>query len=44
MSAFGTIAGGCGSPSAIDWSINEISQSVRPTTAQRDALEAPWRS
>jgi hypothetical protein len=35
----GNIAGGCGSPSAIDWSINEIKQSVRPTTAQRDALD-----
>jgi len=40
----GNIAGGCGSPSAIDWSINEISQSVRPTTAQRDALDDVRRS
>jgi len=40
----GNIAGGCGSPSAIDWSINEISQSVRPTTAQRDALNDVRRS
>ncbi|MFZ1148730.1 MAG: Spy/CpxP family protein refolding chaperone [Xanthobacteraceae bacterium] len=35
----GNIAGGCGSLSAIDWSINEINQSVQPTTAQRDALD-----
>jgi len=35
----GNIAGGCGSPSAIDWSISEIEQFVRPTTAQRDALD-----
>src|SRR5262249_28291787 len=35
----GNIAGSCGSPSAIDWSINEIKQSVQPTTAQRDALD-----
>ena len=34
----GNIADGCGSPSAIDWSINEINQSVQPTTALRDAL------
>ena len=40
----GNIAGGCGSPSAIDWSINEIEQSVRPTTAQRDALDDVRRS
>jgi len=40
----GNIAGGCGSPSAIDWSINEINQSVRPTTAQRDALDDVKRS
>ena len=40
----GNIAGGCGSPSAIDWSINEIKQSVRPTTAQRDALDDVRRS
>ncbi|HVI11881.1 MAG TPA: Spy/CpxP family protein refolding chaperone [Pseudolabrys sp.] len=40
----GNIAGGCGSPSAIDWSINEIKQSVRPTTAQRDALDDIRRS
>jgi hypothetical protein len=38
------IAGGCGSPSAIDWSINEIEQSVRPTTAQRDVLAAVERA
>jgi hypothetical protein len=38
------IAGSCGSPSAIDWSINEIKQSVRPTTAQRDALDDVRRS
>jgi hypothetical protein len=35
----GNIAGGCGSPSAIDWSINEINQSVQPTAAQRNALD-----
>src|SRR6516162_5217373 len=40
----GNIAGGCGSPSAMDWSINEIKQSVRPTTAQRDALDNVRRS
>jgi hypothetical protein len=40
----GNIAGGCGSPSAIDWSINEIKKSVRPTTAQRDALDDVRRS
>src|SRR5215469_10732795 len=40
----GNIAGGCGSPSAIDWSINEINQSVKPTTAQRDALDNVRRS
>jgi hypothetical protein len=40
----GNIASGCGSPSAIDWSINEINQSVQPTTAQRDALEDVRRS
>ena len=40
----GNIAGGCGSPSAIDWSINEINQSVQPTTAQRDALDDVRRS
>ncbi len=33
------IAAGCGgSPTAIDWSMNEISQSVQPTVTQRDAL------
>ena len=40
----GNIVGGCGSPSAIDWSINEINQSVQPTTAQRDALDDVRRS
>ena len=40
----GNIAGGCGSPSAIDWSINEINQSVQPTTAQREALDDVRRS
>jgi hypothetical protein len=40
----GNIAGGCGSPSAIDWSINEINQSVQPTTAQRDAFDDVRRS
>jgi hypothetical protein len=40
----GNIAGGCGSPSAIDWSINEINQSVQPTTAQRDTLDDVRRS
>jgi LTXXQ motif family protein len=35
----GNIAGGCGSLSAIDWSIHEINQSVQPTTTQRDALD-----
>ena len=40
----GNIAGGCSSPSAIDWSINEIKKSVRPTTAQRDALDDVRRS
>jgi hypothetical protein len=35
----GNIAGGCGSPSAIDWSIDEIDQSVQPTTTQRDELK-----
>jgi hypothetical protein len=40
----GNIADGCGSPSAIDWSINEINQSVQPTTAQRDALDDVRRS
>ena len=35
----GNIAGGCGSPSAIDWSINEINQSVQPTATQRNALD-----
>jgi hypothetical protein len=37
------IASGCG-PSAIDWSINEINQSVHPTAAQRDALDDVRRS
>jgi LTXXQ motif family protein len=40
----GNIAGGCGSPSAIDWSIHEINQSVQPTTTQRDALDDVKRS
>jgi hypothetical protein len=40
----GNIVSGCGSPSAIDWSINEINQSVHPTTAQRDALDDVRRS
>ena len=40
----GNIAGGCGSPSAIDWSINEINQSVHPAAAQRDALDDVRRS
>src|SRR6516225_4817136 len=40
----GNIAGGCGSPSAIDWSINELNQSVHPTAAQRDALDDVRRS
>jgi hypothetical protein len=40
----GNIAGGCGSPSAIDWSISEINQSVQPTTARRDALDDVRRS
>jgi outer membrane murein-binding lipoprotein Lpp len=35
----GNIAGGCGSPNAIEWSINEINQSVQSTTTQRDALK-----
>jgi hypothetical protein len=35
----GNIAGGCGSPSAIDWSINEINQSLQSTTTQREALK-----
>jgi hypothetical protein len=39
----GNIAGGCG-PSAIDWAINEINQSVHPTVAQRDALDDVRRS
>ncbi len=44
QSQSGNIAGGCGSPSAIDWSIHEINQSVQPTTAQRDALDNVRRS
>src|SRR6516225_7134154 len=40
----GNIVVGRRSPSAIDWSINEIKQSVRPTTAQRDALDDVRRS
>jgi len=35
----GNIADACGSSSTIDWSINEIDQSVQPTTTQRDALK-----
>ena len=35
----GNIAGGCVSPGEIEWSINEINQSVQPTTTQRDALK-----
>jgi hypothetical protein len=35
----GNIASSCGSPSAIDWSINEIDQSVQPTATLRDALK-----
>jgi chromosome segregation ATPase len=33
------IASGCGSLSAIDWSINEINQSLQSTTTQREALK-----
>src|SRR5262245_26577816 len=40
----GNIAGSCGSPSAIDWSINEIKHSVRPTPAKRDAPDEVRRS
>jgi hypothetical protein len=40
----GNIAGGCGSPSSIDWSINEINQSVQPTAALRDAFDDVRRS
>src|SRR6516162_3385334 len=40
----GNIAGGCGSPSAIDWSINEINHSVQPTAALRDAFDDVRRS
>ena len=40
----GNIAGGCASPSAIDWSISEINQSVQPTPAQRNALDEVRRS
>jgi len=39
----GNIAG-CGSPDAIDWSINAIDQSVQPTSEQRDALDDVRRS
>jgi hypothetical protein len=35
----GNIAGGCVSPGEVEWSINEINQSVQPTTTQRDALK-----
>jgi hypothetical protein len=35
----GNIAGGCTSPGEIEWSIDEINQSVQPTTTQRDALK-----
>jgi hypothetical protein len=44
QSQSGNIASGCGSPGAIDWSINEINQSVQPTSAQRDALDDVRRS
>jgi len=44
QSQSGNIASGCGSPGAIDWSINEINQSVQPTSAQRDALDDARRS
>jgi LTXXQ motif family protein len=40
----GSVAGGCGSPDAIDRSINEIDQLVQPTSAQRDALGDVRRS
>jgi protein tyrosine phosphatase (PTP) superfamily phosphohydrolase (DUF442 family) len=40
----GNIAGGCGSPSTIDWPIIEIDQSVQPTPAQRDVLDDVRRS
>jgi hypothetical protein len=40
----GNIAGGCRSPSAIDWPIIEIDQSVQPTPAQRDVLDDVRRS
>jgi hypothetical protein len=39
QSQSGNIAGGCVSPSEIEWSINEINRSVQPTTTQRDALK-----
>lgn len=35
----GNIASGCASPGEIEWSIDEINQSVQPTTTQRDALK-----
>jgi len=35
----GNIAGGCVSPGEVEWSINEINQSVQPTITQRDALK-----
>jgi hypothetical protein len=35
----GNITPGCGaSPTAVDWSVGQISQSVQPTDAQRDAV------
>jgi LTXXQ motif family protein len=44
QSQSGNIASGCGSLSSIDWSINEINQSVQPTSAQRNALDDVRRS
>ena len=44
QSQSGNIASGCGSSSAIDWSINEINQSVQPTSAQHYALDDVRRS
>jgi hypothetical protein len=40
----GNIASSCGSRSPIDWSINEINQSVQPTAALRDAFDDVRRS
>jgi hypothetical protein len=39
QSQSGNIPGICVSPNEIEWSINEINQSVQPTTTQRDALK-----